>query len=158
MKEWFEGNLPVCALLPDADPFAGNPATDVYNMKLYDRIVFIIIEGAGGTGTYTPTVEECTAADGTGATAIAHKARTCASAGTADTWTAWTAATTAGIISVAGANKMIAIEVKASELSADSPFIRLQITETDSTAVDGCIMAILSEPTYGESIPLTAVT
>lgn len=158
MNAFMEENQVVCVLLPDADRWAGDSATDVVNMKLYGRCTFIIIEGAGGTGTMTPTVEECTAADGTGATAIAHRYKLCASAGSADTWTAWAAATTAGVISVAGANKMTAIEVRSSDLSSGSPFVRLQVTETDSTAVDGCIMAILSEPHYAESPMPTAIS
>ena len=158
MKQCFmEEFLPVCALLPDADRYTANPATDVYNLKYYQEITFILFEGAGGAGTTTLTVEECTAADGTGATAIAFKYRLLANAGSADTWGAWTAATSSGYLTIAGANKGVAIRVTADMLSAGYPYVRVQTTEDDSTAVDAVIIAILGGARYPQNVNLSAV-
>jgi hypothetical protein len=154
---FMQNNLVTCAKLPDADLYNSDPATDVYNMKNYDRITFILVEGAGGTGTAVLTVEECTSAAAAGATAIAYRYKTCADAGSADTWSAWTAIASTGYTTVAGANKMVAIEVRSNELSAGYPFIRLQLTEDANDPVDACVMAILSDPRDSQDVMPTAI-
>jgi len=142
------------ALLPDADRYDSDPATDVYNMELYDHITFILIEGAGGVGTTTLTVEECNTIAGGDNTAIAFNYRLCT---TVDTWGALTAATAAGYATVAGANKMVAIEIDAEELSSDHPFVRVQTTELADGAVDAAIIAICSKPRYAQDVMPTSI-
>jgi len=158
MAKFMSEHLPVCALLPLADRWDSDPATDVYNLALYDEITFLVCEGAGGTGTTVLTVEECTSAAAAGATAIAFNYRLCASAGSADTWGAWTAATTSGYTTVAGANKMVAIRVRGNELSAGSNYVRVQTTESANDPCDAVIMAVLGKPRYAEDVMPTAVT
>ena len=137
-----------------ADFTATNPATDIVNLKLYDRCTFLLIYGAGATGTATVTVESCdTAVPGT-ATAIAFTYWVCT---TPDTWGEATAATSSGFTTAAAANKTYAIEVNSSELSGSDSFVRLQFTETDSTAVDGAVVCILSGARYDRGIPLGAL-
>ncbi len=147
-------HLPVFALAPDADRYASDPATDVINMANYRHVTFLLIEGAGGTGTATITVEECTALDGTGATAIAFNYRLAA---TADTFAALTAAAAAGYLTIAGANKMVAIEIDSAELSDGSPFVRLTLTEAVASAVDACVIAIASEARYPQDTLISAI-
>jgi len=147
-------NHVVIALQPDADRYNADPATDVFNMENYDHITFILMEGAGGTGTAVLTVEECTAADGTGATAIGFRYRLMS---TIDTWGALTAVASTGYTTVAGANKLVAIEVDADELSDGSNFVRLQITESANDPVDAAVLAILGRPRYPQDIPVSAI-
>lgn len=143
------------ALAPAADAYASDPATDVYNTKLYGHVTFIIHHGAGATGTVVVTVEECTAADGTGATAIAFKYRVGASTGAA--LGALTAATASGFTIAAGANQLAVIEIPAASLSDGSPYVRLQLTEGVDSPVSAAVTAILSKASYEEAVMPSAI-
>ena len=153
MQTFMENNLLAMALAPDADRFNGDPATDVYSLENYDEITFVVIEGAGGVGTATITVEECTSAAAAGATAIGFKYKTATTADTTATWSTWSTATSSGHKPAAAANKMTAVRVRASELSNGSPFVRVQLAEDDSTAVDACVIAILGDCRYSGEVP-----
>ena len=137
-----------------ADITAGNPTTDVVNMKLYDKATFIIIYGAGGTGTSTITVEACSTALAGATQAVPFTYWICT---TPDTWGEATQATLTGFLTAAAANKCYVIEVNSSELYSTYNFVRLQFTEVDSTAVDGAVVCILSGARYDRGIPLTAL-
>ena len=54
-----ERNQIVAALYPDADRYDSDPSTDIFDTRDYRHITFLLIEGAGGTGTCTITVGEC---------------------------------------------------------------------------------------------------
>jgi len=137
------------ALQPVADAYAADPATDVYNMKYYEHISFVIVEAAGGTGTVKIQVEECTSKAGAGNNAIAFKYRVKSDSNGA--FGALTASAATGYTTTAGANKVIVVEVNADELAADSPYVRLQLTEVaDSPCLAG-VVAILSGPRYPQS-------
>ena len=150
-----EEHMVAPAIYPDADVYAADPASDVFNMKLYDHITFILTEGAGGTGTVKIQVEECTAADGTGNTAIAFNYRL---ASTPDTWGAVTAAASTGYTTVAGANKQVAVEIDAEQLSDGYPYVRLQLTEVADDPCDAGVIAILSKPRYAQAVLDTSLT
>lgn len=139
---------------PVADAYAADPASDVVNMELFNRVHFLLIEGAGGTGTALLTVEECTALDGTGPVAIPFLYRIKAGAGA---WGAWTAATASGYTTVAGASKMVEIAVRAEELSADSPFVRLQVVEVADSPVAAAVLIECFEPRYATEPPQQAL-
>lgn len=127
-------------LQPDADRYDSDPASDVVCLAKYPGVTFLLMEGAGGTGTATLTVEECSADDGTGATAIAFQY---AVASDCKTWGALTAATLTGYTLVAGANKMVALYVPSRSLSDGYPYVRVQVTEVVNAAVDAGIVALL---------------
>ena len=150
MGVFSESHFISTALAPDADRYTGDPATDVYNMKLYDHITFIVHHGAGGTGTVVVTVEECTAAAGTGATAIPFRYRVGASTGVS--LGALTSVAATGVTISATANQILVVEIDAAELSGDSPFVRLQLTEGVDSPVDASVTAILSKPSYSEAV------
>ena len=138
------------ALVPAADQYAADPATDVYNTKYYNHITFLLNEGAGGTGTVKIEVEECTSKAGAGNTAIPYKYRLKSSKDGA--FGALTTVAATGYTTVAGANKQVAVEIDAAELSAGSPFVRLQLTEVaDSPCVAG-VTAILSKCSYPQAV------
>ena len=138
---------PVTVLQPDADRYTATPATDVVNMTLYRRATFVLMEGAGGIGTVKIEVEECTDKAGTGATAIPFNVRVISDGD----WGALTAVALAGYTTIAGANKTIAIEVDAADLSDGSPYVRLQLTEVVDSPVDAAIICILSEPRFASA-------
>jgi hypothetical protein len=137
-----------------ADFTTTNPATDVVSMKNYQRCTFVLIYGAGAAGTATITVEACNTAVPGATQAIAFNYRVCT---TPDTWGEVTACAATGFTTAANADKMYLIEVNAAELYGDYSFVRLQFTEVDSTAVDGTVIAILSQPRFIQGIPLTAL-
>ncbi len=134
-------------LAPDADRWTSSPATDIFSMKEYNHITFIVVEGAGGTGTTALTIESCDDNGASNSTAIAFNY---AKATTMDTYSDLTAATTTGVEMTAGANKIYVCEVDASALTSRSgvkdQYVRMQTTENDSTAVDAAIIVIQSEP------------
>ncbi len=158
MRMFMQNNLPVFALAPDADRFNGDPASDVYCLKYYDRITFLVIEGAGGTGTATITVEACDDSVPTTTAAIPFKYKTLTSADSSDAWSAVQAAPAAGITPAAGANKMTMIEVKANELGIGYSWCRLQLTEVADDPVDACVVAILSGPKSAQDLMPSALS
>lgn len=135
---------------PLADGYAGDPASDVVSLKNYHTATFYVQEGAGATGTATITVEECTLIDGTGATAIAFRYR--ASGGE------WTAATASGFTTTAGANTRYEIQVLDSDLSEDSPFVRLQFTEVVDSPVAMAAFVVAEGARYAEEAPVSALS
>lgn len=156
MANYFtEDHAIVMVLAPDADRYDSDPATDVVNTENYGEVTFVLMHGAGATGTVTIEVEECTAADGTGNTAIAYNYRL-ATAGV-DSFAARTAVALAGYTTVAGATQMVAIEINASELTDGSPFVRLALTEVVDSPVDAAVFAILGKPRYPQATAVTAV-
>lgn len=149
-----QDNMLAIGLVPASDRYNTNPATDIFNMKMYDHITFLLTEGAGGTGTVKLQVEECTDAAGNGNTAIAAKYRL---SSTGDTWGALTTLASTGYTTTAGADKMVAVEVDAADLDPAKPFVRLQLTEVvDSPCVAG-VAVILSKPRYSQAVLPTSI-
>lgn len=140
---------------PNADVYESGPITSVgVNMGKYEHATFILSEGAGGTGTTTITVVACTDTSATSPTAIPFRYRLM---GTQDTWGATTAVEATGYATVAGANKMIAIDVNAEELTADKPYVAVTMTELVDAACVGSMVIICKEARYPQAIPITAI-
>jgi hypothetical protein len=147
MNSYFvERNHIVKGLAPHADLYNGDPATDVVNMKNYERCTFILHQNAttvSSNGTAVITVEACTSAAGSSATAIAFK-YTKLTTGVSDASTALTSATAAGFTTTAVQNTVYLIEVQASDLTADKPYVRLVATEGVDAPVAGSVLIVLS--------------
>lgn len=138
----------VTVLQPDADRYATSATSDIVSLAKYGEVTFVLMEGAGGTGTATITVEECTNNAGDGNTAIAYDYKQVTTLGTIPA--SWTAATTSGFTTTAGANKMVYIRVRAEELSDGSPWVRVVLTEVANDPCDAGMVAILSNPRYAQ--------
>jgi len=148
-------NHVVNALLPVADAFAGTKYTDVINMKDFGHIQFVIQKAAGAVGTSTITVEACDDVVPTTVSAIPFKYQACT---TGDTFGALTDAAATGFATTAGANQMYKVEVDADALAASGyGYIRLKSVEVVDDPVLGGVLAILTEPRYGQEIPNTAI-
>ena len=134
------------ALVPAANRYNANPATDVFNLKLYETVAFVINKGAGATGTAVVTIEECDDAAGTNPVAIPFRYRQHA-AGAAQG--ALTSAAAAGFTFAAGVDRLAIIEVEAASLDSVKSFVRMQLTEgvVDVAVVAG-VLAILGKPRY----------
>lgn len=155
MNYFSEDHAIVMALAPDADLYAADPATDVVNTENFDQVTFILMHGAGATGTVKIQVEECTAADGTGNTAIGFNYRLATDG--VDVFAARTAIASTGYTTVAGATQMVIVEINAAELSDLSPFVRLQLTEVVDSPVDAAVLCVLGKPRYPQATSVTAV-
>lgn len=133
------------------DVFDSNTISDVVDMKDWGACLFIVKKLDGAVGTATATVEACSNAAAAATTAVTFYYR---SMTTADTWaTEW--ATSASLSITAGADEIWEIMVFGDQLVSDRHYVRLKLTEVDSTAVDGSIQTILLEPRYAK--PSTSV-
>jgi hypothetical protein len=130
--------------------------TQAVNMGLYDHATFVLMEAAGGAGTATITMEACTTAAGAAATALAFSYRLCT---TQDIWGARVTLTaTTGYLTLAGANKMVAVEMDAAELTTTKPYLRMALTVGVATAVVAGVIIILTDARYPGAVPQTAIT
>lgn len=128
-----------------ADYTTGNPATDILSMENHNDCYFVIQKGAGAVGTATITVESCdTVVPGT-ATAVGFEYKVITAG---DTESAWTTVASTGYLITAAADKIVVAHVKASDLYSTNKFVRLQFTETDSTACKGAVVAMLTNPRF----------
>jgi hypothetical protein len=132
-------------IYPIADMYDGDPASDVVSLKHYAGVTFLLTEGAGGTGTCTLTVEECSSDAAAGASAIAYQY----AVSDGKDWGAITTVAATGYTTIAGANKQVALYVPARSLADGFPFVRVQVTEVANSAVAAGINAILWGGRYG---------
>lgn len=144
------------ALAAAADRYDSDPATDIYSTRLYEIVTFIIMHGAGGTGTVIVTVQKCTDNAGAGATAIPFRYRV----GDADgvDLGAFQDATVAGFTLGPAADQIAVIEVLATELQPVAPlvhgheFVRLLLTEGVDDPVSAAVLAICGGPSYAGAV------
>jgi len=155
----------VPAFVPVADAFAGGLTTEAVSLRDYRRATLIVLTGAiedAGISNLV-TLEACTAADGTGATAMAFHRRAQQYSTTVDAWGALTSAAAAGYnfaLANAVANAVWMAEVTADEVAAalaDADFVRAAIAETADKTITAAGLWILSEPRYAGDAPETAI-
>ena len=141
-------------ILPPID-ISGGVDADVFSMENYAHATIIIQVGVSASAFTKIIVEECTAIDGTGATGIAHaiyKEETALG----DTLGARTAVLAAGTTPDAADGIFYVIEIDARELSTDSPFIQLSLTNGVNSVIASAV-AILSGSRYGGDQSPTAI-
>ena len=137
------------------DIYNGNMTTDVISLANYGGAVFVLVEGAGGTGTAVITIESCDDTTPTTTTAVAYNYTVCTSG---NTWGSITAATSAGFTTTAGTNQAYAMEIRADELSGTNKYVRMVATESANDPVDGAGLVILVDPKYPADPPREAIT
>ena len=148
---------------PIADAFAGTVYSDVYSMRGYGNILFVIYAGVGATGTSTLTVEACDNVTPSNTTAIVFWYREMTAT---DVEGAITKAAVGGYTTTAGSSKVILVEAKAADVAAASVnstvgnhFVRLAAVESAVSPVLGGIHAVLGgEPSrYLEDVKATVI-
>jgi hypothetical protein len=145
----------VKGLDPVADAFAGTVYSDVINMKNWKHIQFVIVKGVGATGTSTVTVEACDDVTPSNTSAIAFRYTAITSGDTEGTPTD---AAATGFVTTAGGSQLYKVDVDADALAASGyGYIRLKMVESVDSPVLGGILAILTEPKYGDIPPVTAI-
>lgn len=160
----FNGHI-VAGIYPVADAFAGGVNTDIVCLRDYRRATLVVMTGAIEDANISNlvTLNACTDAAGTGATAMAFSRRTCLSSTTVDTWGALTAVTSSGYnfaVNNAVANAMWYATVTAEEVSAavaGAEFVYATIAETANKTITAGALWILSEPRYPQDVPVTAI-
>ena len=145
MSKFLQNNKTVQGLVPVADAWAADPATDIVNLANYKNCTFIVNVGAGATGTALLTVESCDDVSGTTTTAIPF---TYGVSTTTDTYGALQQATAAGFTTTAGGSDMYIIEVNSMQLSGTDQFVRLQFVEVVDSPVTAGTIIVLSDPGY----------
>jgi hypothetical protein len=155
----------VPALVPVADAFAGGVTLEAVSLRDYNRATLIIQTGAIEDALISNivTVEACSDAAGTVATAMAFRRRVQRYSTTVDTWGALTAATSSGYnfaTANAVANAVWFLEVTADEVAAaqaGAVFVRALVAETTNKTITASGLWILSEPRYPGALPQTAI-
>jgi hypothetical protein len=147
----------VNALSPVADALSGTVYSDIINMKNFGHCTFVVQKGVGATGTSTFTVEASDDTSGTNVTAIPFRYREIPLS--TNVPTALTDATASGFTNTAGSDRLVIIEVDASELGDTGyGFVRLKAVESVDSPVLAGILAILSQPRYAQSVFATAIS
>lgn len=137
-------------LVPVADRFNTDPDTAPVLCENFGKVLFILLKGAGATGTATVIAKAASDASKTGAEAIPFKYKTIDS----DTVGALTAGTTSGITAGAGANLAIGVEVDVRDCPDGKNYVYLDLTEVANDPVTGGVVAILHSPRYKGTSPL----
>ena len=141
-------------VLPPID-ISGGKTGDVFSMAKYGHATIGIQIGVSAAAFTKILLNECTAFDGTGATAIAfnyYAEETAAG----DTMAARAAATATGVTPSANDNIFYIIELDAAELSDDSHFVQLSLTN-NTNSVLAAAHAWLTGARYAEESSPTAI-
>jgi len=127
-------------------------------MGLFNQVDFILQLGALSTANFTLYAQECTAADGTGATAVAAEYRLSAAAGT-DTMGDVTALTTSGLEVADGTydGLTIIVTVDSDALSDGYKYARIFLDDP-GTADAYCSIVAACYPRYPQATPSLALT
>ena len=141
-------------ILPPID-ITGGATGDVFSMAKYAHATIVIQIGVSSAAFTKIILNECTVLDATGATAIAfsvYKEETAAG----DTLGARTAVLAAGVTPSANDTIMYIIELDASELTVDSHFVQLSLTNTTNSVIASAF-AWLTGARYPEEQSPTAI-
>jgi len=157
LKEGFKMNLAeqahIVNILPPVDINAG-VTSDYFSLKNYGHCSIIITAGVTG-GTSDVTVEESTNNAGGATTAIgfSYYAET-TDAG--DTLGDRTTVDNGGFTTSANDNITYCIDIDATELTADYPYLVLKMADPSGATFAGAI-AVLTEPRYGAENTTSAI-
>jgi hypothetical protein len=144
--------------LAPIDAAATDLSSDVVNLANYESVVFLCQFGVVTGDSSVITVEECTSAAAAGATARAFHYRKSSAVGT-DSVGAFTTAAASGVtVGASDDGKVIAIEVKADELTDGYNFVRVTLTNGASMSVclEGVVMVL--KPKYAQAAQVNAVS
>ena len=147
-----QGHLVLGVAPVDID--AGAQTSDAFSMANYSHASIIIALGVTGAAS-TVTVKENTAADGSGATAIAFSYYREATAG-GDTTGARTAATSSGFATATTDGIFYIIELNSEDLSDGYEWVTVHLSDPGA-ATFGSIGIILSGARYAEVEAPTAI-
>lgn len=165
MQDLLEHAMIVPAFVPVADAFAAGRTTEAVSLRDYKRAALLIQTGAiEDTGiSNIVTLEACSDAAGTGATAMAFRSRAQRYSTTVDAWSALTERAATGYdfaVANAVANAVWWAEVDADEVGAalsGATFLRAIIAETANKTITASGVWILWNPRYPGALPQTVI-
>tara|TARA_R110000824_G_scaffold271685_1_gene460178 strand:+ start:752 stop:1228 length:477 start_codon:yes stop_codon:yes gene_type:complete len=134
---------------------AGAQTSDAWDTSRYNKTSILIMLGVTGAAS-TVTLEECTAADGTGATAIGFSYYAEESAG-GDQTGARTTVSASGFATGTADGIFYVIEVASEELSDGYNWLRMKMTDPGA-ATFGAVGVVQTGARYAEVEGLTSVT
>ncbi len=128
------------------------------NMKLYEKVEFIVMLTAVAADGFTVTLTQSAATAGSSSTAIAGYYRLTAAAGT-DTLATATALTTSGLaITTSESTKTLIVDVESQDCTtASKPYAGLTFTKASSADLTLAIVA-LCWPKYPQATNASALT
>ena len=164
MYKWSEKNKVVNVVIPVADAFATAVVSDVVDMENYKKLTFIVITGGTSTANGVITVK-AGVSNSSCATAIEFKYRTqigaVPPAANSDVQSALAEATVSGFAMTASKEGGIyIIEVDAqivAKAGTDYDHVSLTVTEDTNDPQTACVLAVLSDPRYPDSVLQTAI-
>ncbi len=142
-------------VLPPID-INGGAVGDRFSMENHSHASILVQVGVSASAFTKILVKECTLASGGSATAIAfsiYKEETAAG----DTLGARTAVAAAGYTPSANDGIFYRIEIDARELSEDTPWIEVSLTNPSGVSVIAAVSAQLSGARYGNEQSATAI-
>ena len=137
----------VNALIPVADRYDSDPATDVISMGNAKVCTFVVQTGVVTSGTAVITAEACDNTTPSNATAIPFRYKAFPLAGSASSAVEGDAtnATAAGFTTTPDTtSQLYIIEVEDSDLVSDREYVRLQLTEGVNQPVTAGVTAFLT--------------
>ena len=127
---------------PIANAFAGIQGGDVFDMRNFNAINFVVFTGVGATGTQTLTVEACDDTTPTNTVAVPFYSRSYANS---DIPGPLVSRAANGYTTVAGNNRLEVISVDVEALLASGyRYIRLKSVEGTASAVLGGVFVVLT--------------
>jgi hypothetical protein len=145
-------------LVPGADLAYGTPSNDYVNMgKFREAVLLLPVKSVGGA--ITVVVKNASAADGTGAAAIAGRYRKLNRAGSPiDTMGDYVEFTSAGFSIAANSDGIFAVEVRAEDLTDGKPFVTATLTQGTAGAVPGCGIWVMGDGHYAGKSMQSAIS
>ena len=141
---------------PVADFLSGTVRSDVVNLKLWRKVMFVFFWGVGTTGTTTITVEASDDVTPTTTSAVPFRSRRVSSP---DTAVASVAQAAAGFVTTAGSNQIYIAEVDVEALLASGyNYVSAKAVESVDDPILGGILIIVGEPRATEEPPASIVT
>lgn len=147
---------PIKALAPAADRWNSNPTTDSISMANHHRLTFLVYQSGGTTGNATITLLASATSTPGSSTALPFRYRKMTT-GASDVLGDVTNATDAGFTTTANEDSIYEIEIDSSDLPDGKPWVHMLCTEATNDPVNGCVIALLSEPRYAGLTHATAI-
>lgn len=141
-------------ILPPVD-ITGGVTGDIFSMKGHSHATIIIQVGVSASAFTKILVNECSDFSGTGATAIPFRLYAEETAN-GDTLGEAEEVESTGKTPSANNDIMYVIELDAADLSADKPYVQLQLTNGTNSVIASAV-AILSGARYGGPQSATAI-
>jgi hypothetical protein len=156
-RNFAEQHLVVNGSTKTRDIFDTAKQSDIYNMKDWEDVIFIITKstGVGASRYHLRSVSAVSAGSSHG---MPFKYRYATGTAASSVMTAWADATSSGFISTVGASQIYELWGKADDLYAGDHYVMFDSTEITNSAVDATITALFFNGRFHEDINVDILT